>query len=152
VICTYAPLLVQALQTYSSYLWNTGDTASSLQVKTPGVYTLQVVDQYGCKGKDTIRVGTKDCPYGIYFPNAFTPNSGHNDVFRPVVIGYPIMYHFSIYNRWGQRIFDTTDPNKGWDGRIGGHDMDTGTYVWVCTYQFAGDRKNNGKGNFILIH
>jgi len=152
VICTYAPLLVQALQTYSSYLWNTGDTASSLQVKTPGVYTLQVVDQYGCKGKDTIRVGTKDCPYGIYFPNAFTPNSGHNDVFRPVVIGYPIVYHFSIYNRWGQRIFDTTDPNKGWDGRIGGHDMDTGTYVWVCTYQFAGDRKNNGKGNFILIH
>jgi gliding motility-associated-like protein len=73
-------------------------------------------------------------------------------VFRPVVIGYPIAYHFSIYSRWGQRIFDTTDPNKGWDGQIGGHDMDTGTYVWVCTYQFAGDKEYNGKGNFILIH
>jgi gliding motility-associated-like protein len=152
VICDYAPLRVQALQPYGSYLWNTGDTTSSIQVKSSGVYTLQVVDKYGCKGEDTIRVATKDCPYGIYFPNAFTPNNGHNAVFRPVVIGYPIAYHFSIYSRWGQRIFDTTDPNKGWDGQIGGHDMDTGTYVWVCTYQFAGDKEYNGKGNFILIH
>jgi gliding motility-associated-like protein len=152
VICAYAPLLVQTLQSYSSYLWSTGDTASSIQVKTPGVYTLQVVDKYGCTGEDTIRVSMKDCPYGIYFPNAFTPNSGHNYLFRPVVIGYPIVYHFSIYNRWGQRIFDTTDPNKGWDGRIGGHDMDTGTYVWVCTYQFPGDKKVNAKGDFTLIH
>jgi gliding motility-associated-like protein len=152
VICAYAPLQVQTLQPYSSYLWSTGDTASSLQVKTPGVYTLQVVDKFGCKGDDTIRVVTKDCPYGIYFPNAFTPNSGHNEVFRPVVIGYPVVYHFSIYNRWGQRIFDTTDPNKGWDGRIGGHDMETGTYVWACAYQFAGDKKVNMTGNFTLIH
>jgi len=152
VICRYASLLVQPIQSYSSYLWNTGDTGSSIQVKTPGVYTLQVVDKYGCKGEDSIRVAIKDCPYGIYFPNAFTPNSGHNDVFRPVVIGYPIVYHFSIYNRWGQRVFDTTDPNKGWDGRIGGHDIGTGTYVWICTYQFPGDKKNNDKGNFTLIH
>ncbi len=152
VICAYAPLQVQTLQSYSSYLWSTGDTASSLQVKIPGVYTLQVVDKFGCKGDDTIRVATKDCPYGIYFPNAFTPNSGHNEVFRPVVIGYPVVYHFTIYNRWGQRIFDTSDPNKGWDGRIEGHDMETGTYVWVCTYQFAGDKKVNATGNFTLIH
>jgi gliding motility-associated-like protein len=152
VICAYAPLQVQALQSYSSYLWNTGETASSIKVKTPGVYTLQVVDKFGCKGEDTIQVATKDCPYGIYFPNAFTPNNGHNEVFRPVVIGYPIVYHFGIYNRWGQRIFDTTDPNKGWDGRIGGHDMDTGTYIWICTYQFPGDKKYDSKGYFTLIH
>jgi len=152
VICAYASILVQALQSYSSYLWNTGETASSIQVKIPGMYTLQVVDKYGCKGEDTIRVATKDCPYGIYFPNAFTPNNAHNDVFRPVVIGYPVVYHFSIYNRWGQRLFDTADPNKGWDGRIGGHDMDTGTYVWICTYQFPGDKNYDRKGNFTLIH
>ena len=151
VICAYAPLLVQALQPYSSYLWNTGETASSIQVRTPGVYTLQVIDTYGCKGEDTIRVATKDCPFGIYFPNAFTPNNGHNDLFRPVVIGYPVVYHFSIYNRLGQRIFDTTDPQKGWDGRLGGRDQEAGGYIWVCVYQFGGQKENNRQGNFILI-
>jgi len=151
VICTYASLWVQSLHSYSSYLWNTGDTAASIQVKTAGVYTLQVVDKFGCKGEDTIRVATKDCPYGIYFPNAFTPNSGHNDLFRPAVIGYPIGYRFSIYNRWGQRIFETTDPQKGWDGRLAGQDQKAGGYVWVCVYQFGGQKENSRQGNFILL-
>ncbi|HZE83952.1 MAG TPA: gliding motility-associated C-terminal domain-containing protein, partial [Puia sp.] len=153
IICAYSTLVIQTLQPYVSYLWSTGETTSSIQVKNSGAYRLQVVDKYGCKGDDGIGVTIKNCPYGIWFPNAFTPNNdGRNDQFRPVVTGNLVVYHFSLYNRWGQLIFDTTDPGKGWDGRIEGHQQGIGTYVWICVYQFAGDKKFSRKGNFTLIH
>jgi gliding motility-associated-like protein len=152
VICSYSSLLLQSLQSYSSYLWSTGETSSAIEVKTSGIYWLEAVDKNGCKGADTIRVITKNCPYGIYFPNAFTPNKdGHNDQFRPIVIGNPVKYHFNIYNRLGRRIFSTTDPKKGWDGQIGGADQETGTYIWTCSFQFGGEKENKEAGNFILI-
>ena len=116
------------------------------------MYALQVVDRNGCTGSDTIRVNTKNCPYGIYFPNAFTPNQdGHNDLYKPIIIGNPVIYHFSIYNRWGQRIFDTNDPQKGWDGKIAGRDQESNAYVWICVYRFGGEKESNARGNFILI-
>lgn len=152
VICSDASLLIQAPRFYSSYLWSTGEINSSIQIKKQGMYILQVVDSNGCTGLDTVNVTTKKCPHSIYFPNAFTPNNdGHNDLFKPIVSGNPVKYHFSIYNRWGQRVFDTTDPNKGWDGRLLQHDPETGTYVWTCIYQFIDEKENNVKGSFVLI-
>lgn len=155
-LCSGHSLVLDAGAGFSNYLWQDGGNAQSISVSNPGTYWVRVEGSGRCIGtetSDTIRVTTKDCSYGIYFPNAFTPNKdGRNDLFRPVVIGYPVFYHFSIYNRWGQSIFDTTDPHKGWDGRIGGHDQGTGTYVWICTYQFAGDKKFSRKGNFTLLH
>ncbi len=151
-ICSYESFLAQPIQSYSSYLWSTGETNASIEIKSAGVYTLQVVDSNGCAGADTIRVTTQNCPHSIFFPNAFTPNKdGHNDVFRPVITGKPVIYHFSIYNRWGQRIFDTTDPGKGWDGRVGDRDQESNAYVWICIYQFGGEKENSGRGNFILV-
>ena len=152
VICSYASLLIQPLQSYKSYLWNTGETTPSIQVHYAGVYTLQVEDTNGCQGGDTIRVDARNCPYGVYFPNAFTPKKGGaNDRFKPVVIGYPVVYHFSIYNRSGQRIFDTGDSQKGWDGTLSGIDQASGGYVWSCLYQFHGEKANQVSGNFVLI-
>ena len=116
------------------------------------MYTLQVVDRNGCTGRDTTLVTTKKCPYGIYFPNAFTPNKdGHNDLFKPVITGNPVKYHFSIYNRWGQRVFDTTDPTEGWDGSIANRDQESSAYVWICVYQFGGEKEKSSNGSFILI-
>lgn len=152
IICSDASFLLQPLQSYSSYLWSTGEINSSIQIKNQGVYTLQVVDRNGCTGRDTIRVTTKKCPYSIYFPNAFTPNKdGHNDLFKPVITGNPVIYHFSIYNRWGQRVFSTTDPKKGWDGRIAHRDQESSAYIWICVYQFGEEKENSSKGSFILI-
>jgi gliding motility-associated-like protein len=152
VICSYTSFLIKPTQAYFSYLWSTGETNADIQIKNPGVYTLRVVDSNGCTGSDTIRVNAKNCPYRIYFPNAFTPNQdGHNDLYKPIIVGDPVIYHFSIYNRWGQLIFDTNDPWKGWDGKIAGQDQESSAYVWVCVYQFGGEKENNVRGNFILI-
>ena len=114
VICAGEPWEIHPSSAFKSYAWSTGEISGSIQISTRGLYSLQVVDANGCEGADSIRVETKKCPFGIYFPNAFTPNKdGLNDIFRPVIIGRPTIYKLSIYNRWGQQIFETTDPGTG---------------------------------------
>ncbi|HEY8733980.1 MAG TPA: gliding motility-associated C-terminal domain-containing protein, partial [Puia sp.] len=152
VICAGEVLLLHPGPSYKSYYWSNGETGDSILVNDAGVYSLQVTDGFGCTGNDTIRVETKKCPYGIYFPNAFTPNKdGRNDVFRPVILGHPLVYHFDIYNRWGQQVFETTDPKNGWDGMLKRKDQESEAFIWVCIFQFAGEKKTVKKGSFLLL-
>lgn|GEM_PF-1741025 len=152
VICAGEPWDLHPSVPFISYSWNTGDTTGSIQVGSAGLYSLKVVDSHGCEGADSILVTTKKCPFGIYFPNAFTPNKdGLNDIFRPVIIGKPAVYKLSIYNRWGQLIFETTDPGQGWDGLIKSGKQESGTYIWTCTYQFNTQEKVIKKGFFLLL-
>jgi gliding motility-associated-like protein len=44
-------------------------------------------------------------------------------------------YHLSVYNRWGQKLFETKDQNKGWDGSFNNQPLDTGVYIWYCYYK-----------------
>jgi gliding motility-associated-like protein len=55
--------------------------------------------------------------FGIFFPNAFSPNhDGHNDLFRPEVFGQLAKYQLQIFNRWGQKMFESEDYTK--DGKV----------------------------------
>ena len=54
----------------------------------------------------------------IYVPTAFTPNGDNlNDVVKAIPVGMKQFNYFVIFNRWGQKVFYTTDPSKGWDGQ-----------------------------------
>ncbi|HMH23732.1 MAG TPA: gliding motility-associated C-terminal domain-containing protein [Puia sp.] len=154
-ICTGQGLVLDAGPGYNSYRWQDGRQQQSLSVSNTGTYWVTVKGSDGCTStetSDTIRVMTRSCSFGIHFPNAFTPNKdGHNDLFRPVVTGNPVVWHFSIYNRWGQLVFETSDPRKGWDGTRDGQDQQSGGYVWICTYQFPGEKENRREGDFLLI-
>lgn len=56
-----------------------------------------------------------------------------------------------MYNRWGELIFLTTDPYKGWDGKIKGVDISTTVFVWRCKYQLEGDKSRQEKGVVTLV-
>lgn len=105
-----------------------------------------------CITEQKFEVAVEMCPETISFPNAFTPNGdGLNDIFQPT-IGKPLIYFsFSIYNRFGQKIFESNDPLIGWDGRFKGEPLNAGLYVWVCTYQFKGRAREVKRGNIALI-
>jgi len=152
-ICPYYDeIKLQANTRFDEYVWNTGSAASSLTVKKPGTYWLQVKDGNDCIGKDTIIVNSKDCGKGFFVPTGFTPNNdGKNDLLKPILLGDVAQYKFWIYNRWGELIFETTDLNKGWDGTYKGQPQATGVFVWRCTYQFLNEQVQNAKGTFILI-
>jgi gliding motility-associated-like protein len=152
VICSYGKLELRSMRPFSSYLWWNNSAGPTVTVTQPGLYWLQVVDGNNCTGRDTIIVNPKDCMKGFYIPNAFTPNhDGNNDVFKPLLFGNVKQYHFTIYNRWSEKVFETTDLSKGWDGTLNGIAQDSNVFVWICTYQFDGESMKVQKGTVVLI-
>lgn len=87
----------------------------------------------------------------IYMPSAFTPNNdGKNDIFRPILNNVNIQ-EFSIYNRWGQRVFVTFSNETGWDGTFNGRPCDLGTYFYKLRYRILGRDPVLLKGDVTLV-
>ncbi len=93
---------------------------------------LKVADRYGC-ADSLCQTVTVSIPL-LYTPNAFTPDgNGFNEVFLPVASGMVVEDHeLMIFDRWGQRVFDSTDPSEGWNGALNnsGELLPTGVYNW----------------------
>ncbi|HKB45668.1 MAG TPA: gliding motility-associated C-terminal domain-containing protein, partial [Chitinophagaceae bacterium] len=151
-ICQYEKLRIESSNSYSSYQWSTGSAQSFTTVDKPGTYTLKVQDTNGCIGRDTVQVYQKYCNHGFFVPSAFTPNNdGKNDVFRPLLFGNVIKYKFTIYNRWGQKVFETTDLQKSWNGNFNGIPQSAFVFIWECFYQLEGGNPSFQKGTVTLI-
>ena len=151
-ICPYGGIQLKTMISFDQYLWSTGGIASSIIIKQPGIYWLQVKDENDCIGKDTIIVDPKDCGKGFFVPTAFTPNNdGKNDLLKPILLGNVKQYHFWIYNRWGELIFETNDLAKGWNGMYKGQLQSSSVFVWQCSYQFENETMKKENGTFVLI-
>ncbi len=114
------------------YSWSFGDGATSVSENPvysytyPGTWpvTLTVYNLHGCAAS-TVRYMTVNNDYLIFVPNAFTPDDdGLNDVFKPEIenTGFISEYTFQIFDRWGQTVFETSDPAMGWMGNVKGGD------------------------------
>lgn len=117
------------------YKWQDSTSVPQYIVTQPGIYSLMAYNSCG-KSVDSVVVNYHDCACTVHFPNAFTPNGdGRNDFFRPVYRCPIEQYTLSIYNRWGERVFFTTDPQIGWTGRVNGKTVDMTTYIWIVDYR-----------------
>jgi hypothetical protein len=93
----------------------------------------------------------------IFVPNSFTPDAdGTNDVFAPVIAGLTsdYSYTFRIYDRWGEVVFETNDPNDVWTGNVHGrnHYAQPDAYVYEITLQLrAGEVPFRKIGSIVLI-
>jgi gliding motility-associated-like protein len=151
-ICKYGKVELIPASKYVDYHWSTGANASRISVQQPGTYWLTVTDENGCSGKDSIDIFSKQCITGIYFPNAFTPNhDGKNDVFRASVYENLKDFSLQVYNRWGELVFQTTDPSKGWDGRHKGVLQGNEAYVWLCRYQSENGASKTERGTVMVL-
>jgi gliding motility-associated-like protein len=152
-ICEYSKLTIAPSHSYQSYLWSDQSTGPTLTVTQPGTYALLVTDSNQCTGSDSIRLTQKTCVLGLYVPNAFTPNGdGRNDLFRPLLVGNIVWFRFSVYNRWGQKVFETSEAGRGWDGKVNGTPAQDDAFVWYCQYQLVGEPQTIKKGTVLLIH
>jgi gliding motility-associated-like protein len=96
------------------------------------IYKVVVTNQNGCADSAYIKVKIYDTRPQVFVPSAFTPNGdGLNDYFRPIAVGITRIEYFRVFNRWGQMVFSTTINEQGWDGKIGGKDQPSGTFVWL---------------------
>ena len=89
---------------------------------------------------------------GYYLPTAFTPNGdGLNDVAIPYLVGMKGLKSFSVFNRWGNRIFYSVKEGEGWDGKVNGLTQDNGVYVWVLEFYNALNEVVTEKGTITII-
>lgn len=94
-------------------------------------YFVTATGAGGCIATDMVRVKVfRDID--IFVPSAFTPNhDGINDRLKAIPVGIREFRHFSIYNRWGELVFRTTDPSMGWDGTFRGK-LQNDVHVWYA--------------------
>jgi gliding motility-associated-like protein len=152
------PLQLQATGS-TNYLWTPNTYLNADNIANPIAnalnditYKVKVSNAIGCVGYDTIRVKVFFLPPDIYVPTAFTPNgNGSNDNFKPIPIGIKSIENFSVFNRWGQLLFSTSQIGKGWDGTYKGVKQDAATYVWQASATDYKGTKIFRKNTFILI-
>ncbi|UCJ10002.1 gliding motility-associated C-terminal domain-containing protein [Chitinophaga pendula] len=119
----------------------------------PGSYTYQVRDANGClkQGNATITTPWKNCL--VVIPTAFSPNGdGQNDLFRPKVYDDIRNYRMTVYNRWGVLVFQSNDPENGWDGTMKGSRLPAQTFVYVCTFDNRNNERQEMRGSLLLVH
>ncbi len=119
---------------FQSYLWQDGSAGQTFEVNSPGMFWV-TIDNGQCKNSDTVVVSLDDCEASLFVPNCFTPNNdGYNDRFNAVSVNLS-RFELSIFNRWGQVIFETKDPEEGWDGKLNGKLCPQGTYFFLIRYE-----------------
>ena len=154
-----------------TYQWDFGDGTNYYAMDTthqytqPGVYDvgLYAWTEHGCEAYKIIPEYITVIGEGrVQFPNVFKPNpygptggdynpAEHlNEVFYPVYEGV-VEYELSIFTRWGERLFHTTDINKGWDGYYKGSKCEQGVYVWKCTVTYGNGTSERMAGDVTLL-
>jgi hypothetical protein len=127
-------------------------------VKKDQCYELTAKSIYGCVGKDTLCVKVFCNSSQVFIPSAFTPDGdGKNDVFMVRASGIKQVKKFTIYNRWGEIVFEKAnfmpnDPGSGWDGRIKGIRATSDVYVYIADVVCDNDVHYSYKGNVTLIN
>ena len=119
-------------------------TAESLGGTIAGCWSVTALDSLMPGPDGTLRrnesamgdtVCTDNCPF-YFLPNVFTPNlDGDNDLFRPFPWKFVDSVDFRVFNRWGEEVWRTSDPNLGWDGShlAAGGSCPDGVYHYTCT-------------------
>ncbi len=143
----------------TQYNWSpaTGLSNSTIHNPTasPNATTIYVVtgtDNNGCSNRDTVTVTVKGGRYfGFNIPNSFTPNNDNlNDCFGVSYWGETKNFTLRIYDRWGEKVFESHNISDCWDGRRKGQPADADNYVYYLTGEtFCGPVYR--KGNVLLI-
>ena len=138
--------------------WSTGETSGAIQVTAAGTYSLTGVNMCGTTTA-TLTLTLPDCTgqpadCRIEFPNAFTPDGdGLNDKYKPLSdCEIYAEYRFRIYSRWGQLVYESTDPSTGWDGNYEDKPMPSDLFAWILEYRFPNEEEPTlEKGEVTLL-
>lgn len=143
----------------TAYNWDFGDGITSTAISPahtyalPGLYTVQLIASNFLGCSDTATLGPFFVAPGAYtfIPNTFSPNGdGRNDVFK-VYSARVVEMRLIVFDRIGERVFETTDLSAGWDGALHGRPLNTGVYVYYCKVKYDSGRYEELFGDVTLI-
>jgi gliding motility-associated-like protein len=129
---------LQARSFGNKYTWSPSTGLTNIFISNPKAnlsqqqeYKIAIGIPSGCTTIDTILVRVQEANT-IYVPNVFTPNGdGRNDKVIIIPVGIRELKSFRIYNRWNKKVYETSDINAGWDGKVDGVLQPIETYVWT---------------------
>lgn len=147
---------------YSKYQWNTGAKTGDLSVSQSGTYILHTENACGMRD-DTVKVYALRCDCKMWMPSALTPfgSQGLNDEVRPMFVddwGKPCAVktgYWSVYNRWGECIFDKRPIAESWNGIYMDEPVQSGIYIYIVHVIFdetvSGFRNMDKQGTFLVL-
>lgn len=144
------------------YVWSPDYKLSCTECQTsmasPEVdttYKITVINEFGCKASDELIIQViEDCAGKmVYVPNTFSPNGdGQNDVIKVFGPGVASVKEVRIFNRWGQMVFETNDPeNINWDGTFNGAELNPGVFVYYMDVECINGERTIKKGDITLL-
>ena len=136
-----------------TYLWvSRNDTTKTIIVQRAGDYPVRVTDPQGCTATAIARV-LNQCEPRVNVPDAFTPNNDSINDGLQVFTAYVTDYEFRIYNRWGEVIFASTNPEQKWDGTYRGATYPSMLYPYVVIFksEFFPERERVIKRGSVLL-
>ena len=143
----------------SSYQWSPSTGLSDPAIANPAAelqgdisYVVTGTDANGCTATASITLQPNSCSLAYYIPNAFTPNGdGQNDVFRVKTSDVPRSFSMLVFNRLGEKVFESADIAGGWDGGFAGGQAQTGAYVYVIAITNSAGNIVKYKGTIALM-
>ena len=144
-------------QSNGSITWVSGEgimcvscPSTQIMPKKSGCYIAEAVNEFGCKNRDEVCVEVTS-NYNIYIPNVFTPNGdGNNDVFLVYGTGLT-KFEMTIFDRWGEKLFESKDQLNGWDGRFKGEICKNDAYPYLIKYQALDGKSYTREGHVTLL-
>ncbi len=143
------------------YNWNPPTWLSSSTVSNPVttpestiVYQLTITDSLGCPNRDSVKIFVINyvCEEpGIFIPNAFSPNSDLTNDVLYVRGGQIKELLLRVYDRWGEKVFETTTPGTGWNGTYKGKKVMPGVFVYYLDATCFNNEKFFKKGNITVL-
>lgn len=146
-LCQNETLTLDATTANATYLWQDNSTNPTLNVTQQGIYWVKVTVN-NCSATATIVIQTEGCKVILEMPNVFTPNNdGINDFFIPIISKEIVSMNTIIYNKWGNKIYETNKLLINWNGQ----DVSDGTYFWIVNYTDINGVENKLKGYVIIF-
>jgi gliding motility-associated-like protein len=125
---------------------NISDPKLSPEVRTR--YFITATTEHGCTVSDSMDVMVKETVLDM--PNAFAPN-GTNNLFKPTKRGIAQLKSFAIFNRWGNKVYNSSNIDEGWDGTFNGSDQPMGVYIYTIEAVTDKGQIFRQQGNVTLI-
>jgi gliding motility-associated-like protein len=136
------------------YEWNAGSHSPTIEIATPGHYSVSIITEcYSIEEHVQVTLSA-DCDPQIFIPNVFSPNNDNVNDFWEVLIDPSIDVigiECSVFDRWGNIVFNAASTPIEWDGSFNGRVMLPGVYVYVVTIQRVNDVTDLITGSLTII-
>lgn len=120
----------------TSYIWDNGIVDGQYFVPVDGVYIFSLLGSTGnCSAQDEVVITVGDCGFEFEMPNVFTPDGNLlNDFYVPIKANNVAVQKFTVFNRWGNVVYESTNQPIIWDGKSSGAEASEGVYFYVVKF------------------